>query len=75
VSGGTWFVSNVYKKVGNGSNTFWYVPLLGRVVLKDQFNRLFNLALDKNVSAKDKVSCCGLEAGCWSWRINLFVGM
>ena len=51
LSGGRWCVVNVYKKIRNNDMIlFWNKPWLGGDVVKECFSRLFNLALEKNVS-------------------------
>lgn len=57
----SWITNGMFKwKVGNGARVkFWKDVWHGNEELKIEFNRLFNLSLDKNISVaemKDKWS-------------------
>lgn len=63
-----WFKESISKVVGNGERTsFWNDPWLQESVLKERFNRLYNLATNKNVM----VAGAGAwwESG-WKWVTN-----
>jgi hypothetical protein len=40
-------------------------------VVKEHFNKLFNLVMEKNLYVKDVVLVVGVEGSCWSWTIQL----
>ena len=59
--GGGWFKDNVFKKVGNGMDTyFWTDPWIGGIPLAVRFSRLFELSVVKN----SRWGLCCL----WMWR-------
>ncbi|GAU10307.1 hypothetical protein TSUD_421680, partial [Trifolium subterraneum] len=71
---GRWFENNISRKVGNGEGTlFWKDSWLEGGSLSTRFNRLFELALDKNITVADMYRR-GWDAGGngWRWRRHLF---
>lgn len=73
--GGGWFADRMARRVGDGSNTlFWYDRWLGDVPLCRRFDRLFGLALNKQITVAEMVSL-GWEVGgdVWRWRRRLWV--
>ncbi|KAK2414519.1 hypothetical protein QL285_037103 [Trifolium repens] len=74
VGDGRWYVDNVVKRVGDGETTlFWKDNWVDGISLKSQFDRLFDLCLDKEVTVADmhrrewEVGGSG-----WRWRRRLF---
>ncbi|MCH83014.1 LINE-1 reverse transcriptase like [Trifolium medium] len=74
ISGKGWFEENLRKVVGNGINTnFWSDPWVDGEKLRDQFNRLYDISLDKDKTvAKMLTEVDGERKILWSWRRNLF---
>ncbi|MCI32136.1 putative non-LTR retroelement reverse transcriptase related protein, partial [Trifolium medium] len=73
--GGGWFGECVSKKVGAGSDTFfWTDPWLEGIPLRERFRRLFDLAENKSSTAAD-MCLLGWEAGwgAWVWQRQLRV--
>ncbi|GAU35104.1 hypothetical protein TSUD_162080 [Trifolium subterraneum] len=69
-----WFEGNLRKLVGDGKNTnFWLDPWVDGDNLRSQFNRLFDIFLDRDKSVADMISDMnGEKKILWSWRRNLF---
>jgi hypothetical protein len=65
---GSWFEDNCRKVVGNGNFTyFWLDNWIGGVPLCYKFNRLFNLAVNKECSVEE-MSRLGWGEGVNAWR-------
>jgi len=72
--GGGWFQECVTKKVGDGSDTlFWLDKWVGSVPLCVRFRRLFELCENKFGTVADMFSL-GIEEGgeAWQWRRRLW---
>ncbi|GAU13793.1 hypothetical protein TSUD_83020 [Trifolium subterraneum] len=72
--GGGWFGERVSKKVGDGSDTFfWTDPWLDGTPLSERFGRLFDLAVDKSSRVVEMLAL-GWEVGgeAWEWRRQLW---
>ncbi|GAU10089.1 hypothetical protein TSUD_422280, partial [Trifolium subterraneum] len=68
--GGGWFGENVTKKVGDGSDTFfWTDSWVDDIPLCERFGRLFDLAENKSISVAERFTL-GWGAGgeAWVWR-------
>jgi hypothetical protein len=70
---GGWFVERVSKKVGDGTNTFfWYDRWLGDTPFCTRFRRLFDLASNKLCTVADMVALGGeVDGEAWGWRRRL----
>ncbi|GAU15917.1 hypothetical protein TSUD_41400 [Trifolium subterraneum] len=68
--GGQWFGEHITKKVGDGSDTFfWTDPWVAGTPLCERFGRLFDLAENKSVSVAKMFSLVWGAAGeAWEWR-------
>ncbi|XP_024628764.2 uncharacterized protein [Medicago truncatula] len=68
--GGSWFGDSVRRKVGDGTDTlFWQHWWCGRAPLRELFPRLFDLAMNKDISVANMFSLRLLRGGeGWSWR-------
>ncbi|MCI04340.1 receptor-like kinase, partial [Trifolium medium] len=73
VVGGEWFGEHILKKVGDGSNTFfWTDPWVDGIPLCEQFERLFDLAENKSASVAEMFSLgWGTGGEAWVWRRQL----
>ncbi|GAU37197.1 hypothetical protein TSUD_30620 [Trifolium subterraneum] len=77
---GKWFENNISRKVGNGEGTlFWKDSWLEGGSLSTRFNRLFELALDKNIMVADmyrqEVGTLGVDVmDKWTWRPEPSIG-
>ncbi|PNY13834.1 cysteine-rich receptor-like protein kinase [Trifolium pratense] len=71
---GRWFENNISRKVGNGEETlFWKDRWLEGGSLSIHFNRLFELAIDKNITVADMYRRGWVVGGNgWRWRRHLF---
>jgi hypothetical protein len=72
--GGNWFEETIQRKVGNGSNTyFWTDTWVESVPLRGRFVRLFYLSANKDLTVVE-MFCLGWgERGqAWLWRRILF---
>ncbi|MCI34288.1 putative non-LTR retroelement reverse transcriptase related protein, partial [Trifolium medium] len=68
--GGGWFGEHISKRVGDGSDTFfWTDPWMDETSLCERFGRLYDLAENKSVSVVEMFSL-GWGAGgeAWVWR-------
>jgi len=65
---GSWFDESTCRVVGDGCSTFfWKDNWVGGVPLRDRFRRLFDLALQREVSVEEMVRLGweeGEERGC-----------
>ncbi|CAJ2651635.1 unnamed protein product [Trifolium pratense] len=71
---GGWFREHVLRKVGDGSDTFfWTDPWVDGTSLRERFGRLFDLAENKSASVAE-MFMQGWEAGgeAWVWRRRLW---
>jgi len=69
----SWFDNNIRRVVGNARKTFfWTDNWLGGVPLKLQFNRLYELSINKDCSIEE-MARVGWEVGesGWDWRRRL----
>ncbi|GAU40992.1 hypothetical protein TSUD_92170 [Trifolium subterraneum] len=73
--GGGWFREHVLKKVGDGSDTFfWTDPWVEGIPLCERFGHLFDLAGNKSVSVAEMFALGWGEGGeAWVWRRQLRV--
>jgi len=73
VGGGWWFDDNVGREVGDGAQTlFWWDPWIDRLVLKNTFSRLFDLATNKMATVAEMYSLgWGEEGEAWKWQRRL----
>ncbi|GAU47696.1 hypothetical protein TSUD_190240 [Trifolium subterraneum] len=83
---GRWFENNISRKVRNGEGTlFWKDSWLEGGSLSTRFNRLFELALDKNITVADmyrrgwdaggEVGTLGVDVmDKWMWRPDPSIG-
>lgn len=71
---GGWMHENLERQMGDGNSTlFWKDSWIGEAALKDEFPRLFNVCLDKDITLGLKGSWVGSEwLWRWSWRMDLF---
>ncbi|KAK2433359.1 hypothetical protein QL285_018637 [Trifolium repens] len=71
--GGRWFEEHICRKVGDGSDTFfWTDPWVEGVSLRERFARLYDLAETKQRTvAEMSMSGWGAEGGGWVWRRQL----
>ncbi|GAU40452.1 hypothetical protein TSUD_374620 [Trifolium subterraneum] len=69
-TGGRWFGEHVAKRVGDGSDTFfWTDPWVGEIPLCERFGRLFELAETKLCTAAEMCSLgWGVDGEAWVWR-------
>lgn len=59
-----WFDEGLERVVGNGENTlFWWHKWVGSECLKDRFNRLFRLSLDKEAKIFEMGEWSGIGSG------------
>ncbi|GAU40603.1 hypothetical protein TSUD_28090 [Trifolium subterraneum] len=72
--GGGWFGEGVLKKVGDGTETFfWTDPWLGGTPLCVRFGRLFDLAVHKSNTVAEMWSLGWDTRGeAWEWRRQLW---
>ncbi|PNX84965.1 receptor-like kinase [Trifolium pratense] len=72
-SGGNWFGDHVVKRVGDGSDTlFWIDPWLGETPLRERFGRLLALAETKQCTVAEMFSLgWGFVGEAWVWRRSL----
>ncbi|WJX73507.1 hypothetical protein P8452_57279 [Trifolium repens] len=73
--GGDWFGESVTRRVGDGSDTFfWSDPWLGGAPLCERFGRLYDLVENKSSIVAEMFSA-GWEGGgeAWVWRRQLWV--
>ncbi|GAU10380.1 hypothetical protein TSUD_422790, partial [Trifolium subterraneum] len=69
-----WLLDNITRRVGDGCETrFWTDPWLLDSPLQRSFGRLFDLAVDKNISVADMFAA-GWDLGgeAWKWRRRLY---
>ncbi|GAU41847.1 hypothetical protein TSUD_177580 [Trifolium subterraneum] len=73
--GGGWFREHVSKKVGDGSDTFfWTDPWVDEIPLCERFGRLFDLARTKSISVAEMFALGWVAGGeAWVWRRQLRV--
>jgi len=73
VGSGSWFDDNVGWEIGDGAQTlFWWDPWIDGLVLKNSFNRLFDLATNKMTTVAEMYSFgWGVEGDAWQWRRRL----
>ncbi|KAK2411535.1 hypothetical protein QL285_046803 [Trifolium repens] len=72
--GDGWFRESVTRRVGDGSNTFfWSDPWLGESPLCERFRRLYDLAASKSRTVAN-MCAAGWEdgGGVWEWRRHLW---
>ncbi|WJX94027.1 hypothetical protein P8452_75492 [Trifolium repens] len=71
--GGRWFEEHVSRRVGDGSDTFfWTDPCVEGIPLCERFGRLFDLAETKRCTvAQMFLLGWGAEGGAWAWRRQL----
>jgi len=69
-----WVCEHVSRQVGNERLTrFWTDVWLGGVAIRDQFYRLFELSLFKEVFVFDMCELgWGEDGEAWKWRRRLF---
>ncbi|GAU37415.1 hypothetical protein TSUD_361200 [Trifolium subterraneum] len=81
--GGGWFRENIMRKVGDGSDTFfWTDPWLDGTPLRERFGRLFDLAENKSVLVAEMFSLGWGAVGeawdhtpdSWQWQPGLDSG-
>ncbi|GAU49945.1 hypothetical protein TSUD_408400 [Trifolium subterraneum] len=72
--GGSWFGELVSKKVGDGSDTFfWTDPWVEGIPLCERFARLFDLAGNKLRTVAEMFSLgWGTDGVAWEWRRQLW---
>ncbi|GAU12613.1 hypothetical protein TSUD_132230 [Trifolium subterraneum] len=70
---GGWFGENISKKVGKGSDTFfWTDPWVAEIPLCEKFGRLFDLAEAKSATVAEMfASGWGAGGEAWVWRRQL----
>jgi len=70
---GSWFDDNTRRVVGNGRNTFFWIDnWLDRAPLRLQFNRLYELLVQKECLVEDMSRMgWGEEGYGWMWRRRL----
>jgi hypothetical protein len=62
--GGGWFQDCVWRKVGDGADTFfWHDPWLGGVPLGVRFKSLFELVVDKSCTVSLMSAIGGMRGG------------
>ncbi|GAU14317.1 hypothetical protein TSUD_308770 [Trifolium subterraneum] len=73
--GGSWFGEHVSKRVGDGSNTFfWTDPWVEGIPLCERFGRLFDLSENKGQTVVEMFSLgWGVAGEVWQWRRQLWV--
>ncbi|CAJ2669290.1 unnamed protein product [Trifolium pratense] len=72
-AGRGWFTEGVLRQVGDGSDTFfWTDPWVDGTSLRERYERLFDLAVNKSASVAE-MFMRGWEAGgeAWEWRRQL----
>jgi hypothetical protein len=71
--GGRWFEEHVSRRVGDGSDTFfWTDPLVDGSSLCERFGRLFDLAETKRSTVLDMFSLgWGISGEAWVWQRQL----
>ncbi|KAK2370489.1 hypothetical protein QL285_083537 [Trifolium repens] len=71
--GGRWFEEHVSRRVGDGSDTFfWTNPWVDGSSLCERFGRLFDLAETKRCTVTDMFSLgWGISGEAWVWRRQL----
>ena len=72
---GSWFPDNLRLKVGNESNTlFWLDRWVGDVPLRDRFLHLFDLSKNTLLTVAQMFNL-GWDEGreAWKWRRSLWV--
>ncbi|PNX60369.1 kinesin-like protein, partial [Trifolium pratense] len=72
-TGGRWFQEQVVKRVGDGSDTFfWTDPWVDEIPLCQRFGRLFELAETKSRTVAEMFALGWGEGGeAWEWRRQL----
>ncbi|CAJ2678808.1 unnamed protein product [Trifolium pratense] len=71
--GGSWFGEHVVRRVGDGSDTFfWTDPWLDGFSLRERFGRLFELAETKSRTVAEMFHLgWGANGEAWEWRRQL----
>ncbi|GAU24253.1 hypothetical protein TSUD_23900, partial [Trifolium subterraneum] len=71
-AGGRWFGEHVAKRVGDGSDTFfWTDPWVGEIPLCERFGRLFELAETKMCTVAEMCSLgWGAEGDAWAQSLD-----
>ncbi|GAU14424.1 hypothetical protein TSUD_249640 [Trifolium subterraneum] len=72
--GGSWFGEHVSKRVGDGSDTyFWTDPWVDEIPFCVRFGRLFDLAENKVRTVAERFSLgWGVDGEEWEWRRQLW---
>ena len=71
--GGRWFGAHVSRRVGDGSDTFfWTDPWVDEIPLCERYGRLFDLAETRWCTVAEMFSLgWGAEGDAWVWRRQL----
>ncbi|GAU33855.1 hypothetical protein TSUD_66410 [Trifolium subterraneum] len=69
---GGWFGEHIRKKVGDGSDTFfWTDPWMDGILLCKRYGRLYELADNKSVMVDEMCSLgWGAVGEAWVWRVG-----